>query len=319
MSGVAKYKLALLKENKRYLITVLLLFVLILFFVCFALTFRTTSSLDGDLQSSLNEYSKYIDSQKDALERGVIDQRTFNIETASYQYLLSNNKAKWMYFDNSMPIEGHEVSCAFYFMATLLFPLFSCFFGVATGGFAFSFDFSSKRIKNILSSNKDRKKLFNDTLLLSFLFDLGFSILPFLLMFFFTIPIHGYHILRQINELVFEHSVLEVVLIMFLVCLVCSFLFTMLTSFIGILLKENLMSLFVPTAIVVILFLTSMALTNDKNYDKEIICNYFPFSSLTTLPFYGSSYLLWIALSIHLVFVLLLLFINRRLYEKADI
>lgn len=319
MSGVAKYKLALLRENKRYLITVLLLFVLILFFVCFALTFRTTSLLNGDLQSSLNEYSKYIDSQKDALERGVIDQRTFNIETASYQYLLSNNKAKWMYFDNSMPIEGHVVSCAFYFMATLLFPLFSCFFGVAIGGFAFSFDFSSKRIKNILSSNKDRKKLFNDTLLLSFLFDLGFSILLFLLMFFFTIPMHGYHILRQINELVFEHSVLEVVLIMFLVCLVCSFLFTMLTSFIGILLKENLMSLFVPAAMVVILFLTSMALTNDKNTAKEIICSYFPFSSLTTLPFYGSSYLLWIALSIHLVFALLLLFINRRLYEKADI
>ena len=319
MSGVAKYKLALLKENKRYLITVSILFVLILFFVCFALTFRTTSSLDGDLQSSLNEYSKYIDSQKDALESGAIDQRTFNLETALYQYLLSNNKAKWMYFDNSMPIEGHEVSCAFYFMATSLFPLFSCFFGAAIGGFAFSFDFSSKRIKNILSSNKDRKKLFNDTLLLSFLFDLGFSILLFLLLFFFTIPIHGYHILRQINELVFEHSVLEVVLIMFLVFLVCSFLFTMLTSFIGILLKDNLMPLFVPIAVVVILFLTSMALTNDKKYDKEIICSYFPFSSLTTLPFYGSSYLLWISSSIHLVFALLLLFINRRLYEKADI
>lgn len=319
MSGVAKYKLALLKENKRYLITVSILFVLILVFVCFALTFRTTSSLDGDLQSSLNEYSKYIDSQKDTLEIGAIDQRTFNLETALYQYLLSNNKARWMYFYNSTPIESQEVSCAFYFMATSLFPLFSCFFGVATGGFAFSFDFSSKRIKNILSSNKDRKKLFNDTLLLSFLFDLGFSILLFLLLLFFTIPIHGYHILRQINELVFEHSVLEVVLIMFLVCLVCSFLFTMLTSFIGILLKENLMSIFVPATMVVILFLTSMALINDKQYDKEIICSYFPFSSLTTLPFYGSSYLLWISLSIHLIFALLLLFINRRLYEKADI
>ena len=138
-------------------------------------------------------------------------------------------------------------------------------------------------------------------------------------MFFFTIPIHGYHILRQINELVFEHSVLEVVLIMFFVCLACSFLFTMLTSFIGILLKDNLMSLFVPIAVVVILFLTSMTLTNGKNYDKEIICSYIPFSSLTTLPFFGSSYLLWISLSIHLVFALLLLFVNRRLYEKADI
>ena len=79
------------------------------------------------------------------------------------------------------------------------------------------------------------------------------------------------------------------------------------------------MSLFVPIAVVIILFLTSIPLTNGKNYDKEIICSYFPFSSLTTLPFYGSSYLLWISLSIHLIFALLLLFINRRLYEKADI
>ena len=319
MIGIIKYKLALLNGDKRYLLTAFIFFIVLLSIIVFCLTFRTYYKMEGDLDASIADYSNLLSQIETAYKIGNINEEQYRTQSAVYRYLIEQNKAKWMYFDSSLNLEGHKVASSFYFASVALFPITSAIFGSIVGTFSFSLDFSSKRIKNIFSSNKERKDLFKGTMFLAFTFDLVFSLFLFLLFLCFTIPLHGLHILRQINDSVFENNVIEVVLVSFLVCLVLSILFTVISSLLGILFKDNSISSFLPIAVAIILTILPIAIAKDNQYGKEVIFSFIPIGSLTTLLIYGTSVYLWIALLVHFVLELLLLLTCRRIYEKTDI
>lgn len=320
MKGFFSYKFMLLKENKRYFFFLLLMFLLI--FISLFLTFlnRSSSNMPNkSLEEALAEYQLTISGFERQYQNREISYEDMVLSSAKYRYFIETRTASWDYFDPTLVDPNNKVASSFYSLSTYFFPLFSSLVGLIIGSFCFVSDFSSKRIKNIMSSNKTRKELFSDTIFLSFVLILSIVFLSWLISFFLTFPIHDKVVLRQINEYVYSESVLKVVIFLLFDGLVCSIFFFSLTVLVGLFVKNIAFSFSLPFASCLVFVLLAASISNKYMFKKEIICSFLPFSGLLLLPIFGTSVYFYIDLGVYFAISLLLLIFIKRRYERIDV
>ncbi len=320
MKGFFSYKFTLLKENKRYLFFLLLMFLLI--FISLFLAFLNRSSScppNKNLEETLAEYQLTISSFERQYQNREISYEDMVFSSAKYWYFVKTRTASWNYFDPTLVDPNNKVASSFYSLSTYFFPLFSSLVGLIIGAFCFVSDFSSKRIKNIMSSNRIRKELFKDTIFLSFILIFSIIFFAWLAAFILTLPIHGKMILRQINECVYKESVLKIVIFLLFDGFICSIFFFSLSVFIGLFSKNIAFSFSLPFASCLVFVLLAASISNKYMYKKELICSFLPFSGPLLLLSFGTSVYFYIDLGVYFAISLLLLIFIKRRYERIDV
>ncbi len=323
MREVWRYKWALVKENKRYVI--LLFCVFFLSFVLAAGLFlslpaKPLSLNEEQIASSVSSCNASLEDLAQKKAAGNITDEVCRRLSAQYSFYLSKGKYPGQFLSLSTPVLGKEfASTALFLQKTILVPL-SFLWGCLVGSFLFATDFSSGRIKNLFCLNRTREKQFNAFFGLGLLLSSAPALLLQLALFFSSSPLWGEEITHWWNCDFYSQTAFSYSLSFFLSVPLLALFGMLFSAYLGSSARSVFASIFFPVALYVASFFFAAILSSDapKGFSEIIPC-YVPLGGFAWSAEAGQTFGYWIHAGAMLAADGLLFFAWRRHYVRADL
>lgn len=323
MKEAWRYKWALVKENKRYVILLFSVFLLTLILTSSLFLSSPSKSLflnEEEIASAVSFCNASLEELAQKKANGSITEEVYRRLSSQYFFYLSKGKYPGQFLSLSVPVLGKEfASLALFLQKTLLIP-FSFLWGCLVGSFLFATDFSSGRIKNLFCLNRTREKQFGAFFGLALLLSFAPPFLLQLILFFSSSPLWGEEIAHWWNCSFFSQTALGYSLSFFLSVPLLSLFGMLISAYLGSSSKSVFASIFFPVVFYVLSFFFAAILSSEApNGFAEINPCYVPLGGFAWSAEVGQTLGYWIHSGAMLAADGVLLFAWRRHYVRADL